>query len=802
MSGGSSRETRRIGAGLFATTLATLLLENLDARLLSVLTWYHLSFFAISLAMLGMAAGAVLVFVAGERWTGAAARLALARCSVALAVAIPLCHVAVVWIGFPAVLVSWLTWGAHLLAVSTLLAIPFVLSGVTVTLALTRSGGAIGGLYAADLFGAALGCLAVVPLLNHLDMVGAGLATGGIAAIAAVAFAPAAGRRVWWPAGLALLLLALGALNDPPRRGLGLRTAKGLPVPQTGIALSASNVHAHVLMLDPAKRPIFYWGRGAAAPVAQRRSAPMIIDGSAGTVMTEWNGDPAELAWTRADVTYLPYHIRRGGEVAVIGVGGGRDMLAALDAGSRSVTGIEVNGILVDLLRRRERDFAGIMTRPEATLVHDEARAYLSRQAGRFDVIQMSLVDTWASTAAGAFSLSENGLYTVEGWRHFLHALKPTGVLSVSRWFSPTSVSETNRLLALAVAALLDAGSADPAAHLVLMSRANVATILVSPTALSTADQATLQAVAATQQFTVLAAPWQVPADARMAAIVASRDAAGLAAAVRDPLYDYGAPTDDRPFFFNMLKPAGFLAGASARGEGVVTGNLLATTTLVGLLGVASVLVLLIVLAPLALVGRPDLRGAPRRAAFAYFALIGVGFMCVQIGLVQRFSVYLGHPVYTLAVILFTMIAAAGLGSWWSDRLDPRGGLARRIPLLIAAAIVGLALLVPRLVAVSAGAGLLAKIALVVACTAPVALLLGTCFPLGLRLVRRIALRADAWMWGVNGATGVLGSIIAVALSLWLGISATLLVAAVLYAGLVLPLAVLRGAAPADGAEA
>jgi hypothetical protein len=148
------------------------------------------------------------------------------------------------------------------------------------------------------------------------------------------------------------------------------------------------------------------------------------------------------------------------------------------------------------------------------------------------------------------------------------------------------------------------------------------------------------------------------------------------------------------------------------------------------------------------------------------------------------------------------MIAAAGLGSWWSDRLDPTGAATRIIPPLIALAIAALAVAVPRLVAATAGAGLPARIALVVACTAPVALLLGTCFPLGLRLVRRVALRADAWMWGVNGATGVLGSIVAVALSLWFGISATLLLAALLYALLLFPLSVLRAAAPAAASGA
>src|SRR5262249_8978903 len=151
------------------------------------------------------------------------------------------------------------------------------------------------------------------------------------------------------------------------------------------------------------------------------------------------------LEWVGFDVTSIPYHLRRGGTVGVIGVGGGRDILAALWARSRAITGIEMNEAFVRLLRGPLRDFSSIAKQPNVKLVHDEARSYLTRSHQRFDVLQMSLVDTWASTGAGAYTLTENGLYTLEGWRVFLDSLAPGGVFSVSRWFSPEKVSETSR---------------------------------------------------------------------------------------------------------------------------------------------------------------------------------------------------------------------------------------------------------------------------------------------------------------------------------------------------------------------
>ena len=271
--------------------------------------------------------------------------------------------------------------------------------------------------------------------------------------------------------------------------------------------------------------------------------------------MTEWDGDPASLAWVSYDVTALPYHLRKRGAVAVIGVGGGRDILAAIWSGAPAITGIEVNDNVLALLTRYHRRFTRLADHPGVQLVHAEGRAYLTRTSDRFDVIQMSLVDTWAATGAGAFTLSENSLYTIDAWRMFLGRLAPGGMLSVSRWFSPVRASETSRLLALAVRALLDRGVGTPQAHLALVSRHTVATLLVSVDPLSADDLAAVEATSRARGFTVLASPRTAPADARLAAIVGSRTVAELATATADPVYDYSPPTDARPFFFNMVKP-------------------------------------------------------------------------------------------------------------------------------------------------------------------------------------------------------------------------------------------------------
>ena len=765
------------------------MLEVLDTRLLSVVTWYHLSFLAVSVAMLGTAAGAVFVFVAGELFAPERAVRLLPGVGLAFAIALPVSHIANLVIPFPSVRGGAPAELAALGIATLALTIPFVIAGVAVTLALTRTGGRIGILYGADLIGAALGCLAIIWLLDLTDITSTAFTTGGIAAIGAWCFARYAGIRGVMASVTALALLAAGALNARADRPLGVMYPKSrsLWLDQRAIDFSDWNAHSNVIVRAPSQGPPFLWGPGRNAPTAPVTMALAAIDGDAGTVITKWDGQPSSLDWVQHDITSLPYRLRNG-DVAVIGVGGGRDVLTAIWAANRSVTGIEINGVLVGALRNRYRDFAGIATHPGVTLVHDEARSYLTRSGRRFDVLQMSLIDTWAATGAGAFTLSENGLYTVDAWQVFLRSLSPNGIFSVSRWFDPDAPSETTRLLALGVASLLEFGVQEPRQHLILTTRERVATLMASPAPFAEEDRARLEAVAAEHDFTVRLSPWHSAADERLARIVTARTRDALEQATRDPFFDFSPPTDRRPFFFNMLKPAAFFTGGAPASVGVVSGNLLATRTLIALAGVAGVLVLAIILWPLAMVGRPSLPAGVFGSAVGYFALIGLAFMLVQIPFLQTFSVYLGHPTYTFSIILFLMILSAGFGSLASERVDVHSPRLSLLPVAIAGAILVATVALDPLMSATVGWGLPGRTLVVAVLVVPLAFALGFCFPIGLRLIGRHSDTVTAWMWGVNGACGVMASILAVMISMWLGIQANLVAAATLYALLLVPM--------------
>ncbi len=408
-------------AGLFFTTSSTLLLEILNTRLLSVVTWYHLSFFAVSMAMFGMAAGALWVYLKPVKFTQERAFHNLCVYSLLFAVGTILCHVVIVYTTLD-IREGWDVILVLLMAMMTVaIAIPFFFSGVVVTVALTQVPGNSGFIYAVDLVGAAIGSIGCLALLSALDISSATFMVAAVALLGTTCFARLSGKRfpLSW-LGVAVVVTLAALVNNQTISGLRVFHPKGNTVTYDETMREYWTIHGQILL-----HPIweeggpFYWGAGEGAPsIPGMQLHPLVIDGEAGTAVTGWDGNRDELQWPQYDVTALPYHLRPGGEVAVIGVGGGRDILTALWADSTDITGIEINGAILGLLEYEMRDFVNLANQPEVHFVHDEARSFLTRVDQLYDLIQMSLIDTWAATGAGAFTLSlDNGLATLQGWQ-------------------------------------------------------------------------------------------------------------------------------------------------------------------------------------------------------------------------------------------------------------------------------------------------------------------------------------------------------------------------------------------------
>jgi hypothetical protein len=798
--------------GVFLICMCVLMLQIIETRILSVISYYHLAFLSISMAMFGMTAGSLFVYLQ-ERWFPSERlfeNMVWICCAFAIAVELStlLLISTVLMIGGKAeFLMMVLLW----LKLIVILAAPYLFAGMAISLALTRSPWPVPLVYGVDLAGAATGCLVVLALLTFVDSVSALFFVGAFGALAAMFFASArrplafsgepllvvARLRIFARPSILAAAFALLAFGNAAIQPYGLKlsivknalesVAPGAPGTRVSEFVSWNSFSRVNVGPSNPGTPVAsattMWGPSSETPPLVIEQRLMNIDGSAGTAMYRFDNDFGNLEFLKYDVTNLAYYIRHAGRAAVIGVGGGRDLLSAHLFGFRNISGVELNPIFIDLLSRVFRSYNHLADLPGTQLFVDEARSWFARSTDHFDSIQMSLVDTWAATGAGAFSLSENNLYTLQAWRTFFDHLTQSGTFTVSRWYSPTNVNETGRMLSLAIAMLMDEQISNPREHIFLAAVDNLATLIVARAPFTAAELATLIATANRLHFTILVSP-QSPIEAPvLSQIMTAKTPQALNEAVAKYPLDLSAPTDDRPFFFNQLRITDLASFWLAIGSksGVGRGNLVATVTLGVVVLLSTILVLITIIVP----SLPSVRRVTPPIAVlgsAYFVLIGLGFMFVEIGLIQRLSVYLGHPVYGMAIGLFGIIVSTGLGSLCSYRLSLLIGL--RLQFWSSA--LGLYLIVlpywfPLLIEHFAAGSILVRAAVALTAIAPSGVLMGFGFPTGMEMVNAIDSRPTPWFWAVNGAAGVLAAGIAVLVSIHATISTTLWCGAACY---------------------
>lgn len=783
--------------GLFLTCMCGLMLQIIETRILSVIAFYHLAFFAISMAMFGMTAGSLLVYFNARLFPPDRLLENLGRIGVAFSVSIvlsALLMISTAVVSSPnAPLMSALVW----LQLIIILIPPYVFAGMAISLALTRSPWPVGLVYGVDMVGAAVGCLVVLVLLQYIDGVSALIAVAALAATAAACFVLArtpsvpygnARSPVKWavfrhPVILAVCLVAVTILNAVSQPyGLRLSIAHNRLETNDAPAALRWNSFSRIKASQEITSAPAMWGPSPKMPNIEVSQRWMNIDGDAGTAIYRFS-DLKDVDFLSYDVTNLAYVIRNHGSSAVVGVGGGRDLLSAYMFGFRDVTGVELNPIFIDLLTGPFRDYNHLADLPGMHLVVDEARSWFARTDKRFDLIQMSLIDTWAATGAGAFSLSENGLYTVQGWRHFLGALAPTGIFTVSRWYDPSNVAEVGRLVSLAVASLEDSGISDPAAHIFIAGTPILATLIVSRSALTPDDLARLHARANELGFNVLLSPAQSNGSPVLQQIAHTSKASDFEELSRANHIDLTPPTDTRPFFFNQLiltDPVS-LRYAYETVSGNRKGSLLAIATVAVIVTLSTILVLFTMILP----SLPSVRQAPAwlaRSGTLYFALLGLGFMFIEIGLIQRTSVFLGHPVYGLAIGLFSIIIATGVGALVSEqvKLNTTGKILTWA-IVLGGYVLIMPIWVPLLMHEFEGADLPVRVIISVATIVPPGILMGFGFPSGMRMVNSVDSRPTPWFWAVNGAAGVLAASIAVLTSIAFSINISLVIGAACY---------------------
>jgi len=751
-------------AGIALGSFSALLLELALTRLFSVVLFYHFAFLAISIALLGLGAGGVFAYL----WKPCVARRNTRRlaASCSLLNAILIVPVLEIVLHVPVSLDLTRTNFLRLSVIYLCSAVPFFLTGLQFSMIFARESSIVTRLYGADLIGGAIACLAVVPLLNWIGAPNAILFAALVSAVASVIWQGSFNLRsptLWMVPALAALIIV--NLSTPI---IDVVWAKGIRRKNVEFARWNAISRVEVDRKDDGARVI-------------------VIDADANTFIM--NADPAYWAgseWEQNLMAAAPgvvNALRPHGDYAIIGPGGGVDVLRAVANGSRNVTGIEINPIIANtIMRRRYADFAyHLYQRPDVHLHVADGRSFIRNARNSYDVVQMTLVDTWASTAAGAFALSENSLYTTEAFREYFQHLKPDGMIAVTRW-EFQEPREALRVVSVAMQALHELGESNISGHFMVISEGELdedgipVTILAKKNAFTADEEISVQRhLQKYPELKLLYSPSHATPNA-FTELVKSNDPVSFS---KQYAYNIAPVTDNAPFFFFTLKPEQFWRSIGEPGAMDWKVNLgvavLAMLLLISLFAVVAFLVVPLVL---------EKERARNPASLLYFVAIGLGYILVEITFIQRFVLFLGHPTYALTVAVFLMLLSSGAGSLVSRKWIAKP---RRVwvPLLITASTLMVYVwILPSILNRLVGTPFLAKLVISALVLAPLGFAMGMPFPAGLRA---LAAHRDKggdsieWAWAMNAASSVLGSVLAMFIAIQFGLNVTLMCGAAAY---------------------
>ncbi len=791
---------------------AVLAYEVLLMRLLAIVQWHHFAYMVISIALLGFGVSGtflaltrqwlrtlfVAVFAANAALFGATALLCFA-----VAQRLPFNALEIVW--NPAQLL-------YLLVLYALFAVPFFCGANCIGLTLFRFGDRIPRIYRYNLMGSGAGALGIVLVLfvlfppDALRLV-AGL---GIAAAALVCLDDGLGRRPW--AALVFSVLALVFAVLIPRSWTALRMSEykglsmALQVPGAEVLSEQSSPLALSTVVRMSDIPFRHVpGLSLNSAVEPPPQLGVFSDGDALSVITAFDGRLEPLAYLDFTTTAMPYHLLERPAVLVLGAGGGADVLQALYQGAARIDAVELNPQVVRLVEEVHADFAGnLYQRPEVRVHVAEARGFVAGSEARWDLILLPLLDSFGAAAAGVHSLSESYVYTVEAFREFFRHLRPGGFLAITRWLK-LPPRDSLKLFGTALVALELEGVARPARRLALIRSWDTTTLIVKKGELTTGEIAAIRAFVAQRSFDCAYYPGMPTEEANLNNVLDEPYFFDGAMALIGPdrasfrsryKFDITPATDDRPYFFDFFTWRALPELLELRAQGgaalVEWGYLILFATLVqaGLLSAA------LILLPLGMRRRRTALFPSRWRIVVYFFALGLAFLFVEIAYIQRFIVFLSHPLYAVAAVLCAFLVSAGVGSGYAPRLAERlggttvaanrgssFGISTMEVAVLAIFLIGalylalLPYLFRWLMPLPGPAKVLVSLALI----APLGFWMGMPFPLGLVRVSERAADAIPWVWAINGCASVVGAVLAAILAIHFGFTTVVVIALVLY---------------------
>ena len=764
-------DRKAIYLGVFFIALATLTWEILLVRIFSATMYYHFVFISISLAMLGFGCSGVVVFLFPRFFTREKCIAHLTLSSILFSLTLVLAIV--VYLQIDSKIEPSLSSFLRLFQVLFLIFLPYFFSGLTITLALKHYSKHVTSLYCFDLVGAGLGCGIIILLLYIYDGISLVLLTSFLAAVSSFLFAlnnSSTKKLRTMSALISLSALCVFAYNVYGYRFLKIQYVQGKP--QDKIIFEQWNPINRVTV-TPSR-------------VGTHNALLINYDSTDRSTMVAFDGNREKISFINDYIKSFYYQIRKDADVLIIGVGGGQDVLNAYINGHRNITAVEINPAIALLNRETFRDFNGdLFHQPGIQLKVDDGRNFIRQTREKFDIIHLGNVTSGVASASGAFTFAENSLYTVEAFKDYYNHLNDDGVL----WFAQWRIGHKGhfftilRILTGLTKALEELGVKNPGKCIMIMeepyrSRWRQAIVLTKKRPFTEEEIASIENLRKKMNLV-----WQYnPTNRINNSLNNFVFASDKQAFLKDYPFRVDPNTDNYPFFFNFLKPRHYLWKLPETKTDFSYPVFMVKSLFVIIL----FLVVLTILLPLVLFQRNSADSMPtsfRGGYLFYFSCLGLGFMLVEIPLIQKFILFLGQPLYAISVILSTLLIFSGIGSMLAGRFSEEKVLTRlsTIILLLCSLLIIYIIGLQEVFNAFLGSPGFIRIVLSILLMFPLGIMMGMTFPLGIRLLNQDGPSMVPWMWGVNGVFSVMGSVLAWIISLNFGYTTTLWTSIIVY---------------------
>ena len=781
---------------IFLISSLSLSYEVLLTRILSIIQWHHFAYMIISIALLGYGASGAfitifqnklkprfpLVFITNILLFALSSILGLL-----LLQQLPFNPLELFWDNS-----QWI-W---LFIFYTLLMLPFFFAANCIGLVLYQYPGQISASYAADLLGAALGALAIVFLLHWffpLQTLQLIVLTSGLAALIAA---------LELKSNKTIILICFLIMLFPwllPKAWMELKPSEYKSLSQTRNIIGTQVINKKsgplglLTVLESPKVPFRHApGLSLGSDSLPPEQLGIFYDGDSMSAITRFDGNLSSLAYLSNMTSSLPYHLLENPEVLILGAGGGADILQAKYFQAKQIDAVEINQQIVNLIKNDYANFSGNIYNSNNVNVHiAESRAYLQASEKKYDLIQMALMDSFATSAAGLHALNESYLYTTQAMKLYLKHLNTNGVLALTRWVK-LPPRDTLKLVDTAKQALHQLGITDPKQHIALIRSWNTATLLIKNQPFISSDIEKITNFSRKHSFDLAYYPGITKMDINLYNVLPEAyffqgTSALLSEKNRQFIsqykYDLQAATDDKPYFFNFLKShflAEILQLPANQGLALIEwGTVILYATLIQ----ACLASVFFILLPLWIYQRRQpVTSQPKMNTFvfSYFTLLGIAFMFIEIAFIQRFILFLGHPTYAIAVVLSGFLFFAGIGSAFSKKWPAIQTIKTAIIGIVLCAILYL-LILPSLFNWCINLPEIIKIIISLLLILPMAFFMGMPFPQGLSLLAQYSPSRIPWAWGVNGCASVISAIAAILLAMKLGFTWVVLLALVCY---------------------